>query len=168
MGDNSGLDVDVASLLVEGHGAVQVESGEDANPPFVFLAGPIRFWWAEGQWGSELHQRYTKWRDDVRIALVRAGCLVYSPHRAWQGRWNERAQEVNDAAIRACTVVLDLRIPGVPADGTLQEVETAVQAGVPVVPLALGDTDHLGRIIVSLPGTLLSPGDGGQQDQKTV
>jgi hypothetical protein len=148
--------LDIESLLVEEHGAVQVESGENANPPFVFLAGPIRFWWEDGQWDSPLHQQYTKWRDDVRVALVRIGCLVYSPHRAWQGRWNERAQAVNDAAIRAATVVIDLRIPGVPADGTEREIETAYQAGVPVEPLAIGDLEHLRRIILSLPGALLS------------
>ena len=108
----------VEMLAREGHGAVQVDESLDRQPPIVFLAGPIKYWWQPGNWDSLLHQDYVRWRDAVRVALVKAGCAVYSPHRAIQGRWNENLQRINDAAIINANVIVVLTPPGVPAEGT--------------------------------------------------
>ena len=85
-------------LAKEGNGAVQVEASPDKVPPIITLVGPIKVWWSE--WDSPRHKQYTLWRDAVRVALVKAGVAVYSPHRAIQGRWNEKLQEINNAELK--------------------------------------------------------------------
>ena len=69
----------IERLAIEGHGAIQVDESPDREPPIIVLAGPIKFWWQEGQWDSLRHQEYVQWRDAVRVALVKAGFAVYSP-----------------------------------------------------------------------------------------
>ena len=103
--------LDPELLAREGHGAVQVDLPTE-EPLIVMLAGPIKIWWAPGQWDSPAHREFVRWRDAVRVACVKAGFLVYSPHRAWQGAWSESAQRVNDMAIEMADVVLDLTPPG--------------------------------------------------------
>ncbi|MHA3701406.1 hypothetical protein ACXR2U_04420 [Jatrophihabitans sp. YIM 134969] len=138
----SGLDP--AQLAIEGHGAVEVDEATDL-PVRVMLAGPIKHWWVE--WESPRHVEYTTWRDAVRVALVKDGCLVYSPHRAWQGAWHEAAQSVNDAAIDMADVMIDLTPPGVPADGTAAECAEAERVGTPVVAAPPGSADDLAHLL---------------------
>jgi len=141
--------VDPELLAREGHGAVQVDLPTD-EPLVVMLAGPIKIWWAPGQWDSPAHREFVQWRDAVRVACVKAGFLVYSPHRAWQGAWSESAQRVNDMAIEMADVVLDLTPPGVEADGTLAEIAYADKVGTPVRPLPPGDAQTLTVALVEL------------------
>jgi hypothetical protein len=139
--------LDPAQLAVEGHGAVEVDE-PTSLPVRVMLAGPIKHWWSE--WGSERHETFTQWRDAVRVALVKEGCLVYSPHRAWQGAWHEAAQSVNDAAIAMADVMLDLTPPGVPAAGTAAEVAEAQRVGTRVLPAPPGDAEDLARLVATV------------------
>jgi hypothetical protein len=144
--------LDPELLAREGHGAVQVVLPTE-EPLVVMLAGPIKIWWTPGQWDSPAHQEYVQWRDAVRVACVKAGFLVYSPHRAWQGAWSESAQRVNDMAIEMADVVLDLTPPDTEADGTLAEVAYADKVGTPVRPLPPGDAQTLATALAEL-GTL--------------
>ena len=141
--------LDPELLAREGHGAVQVDL-PTTQPLVVMLAGPIKIWWEEGMWDSEMHRRYIEWRDAVRVACVKAGFLVYSPHRAWQGAWSEKAQRVNDMAIEASDILLDLTPPGITADGTVAEVTHAQRVGTPVVPAPPGDGDSLAALLSEL------------------
>jgi hypothetical protein len=142
-------DLDPELLAREGHGAIQVDLPR-VQPLVVMLAGPIKVWWQDGMWGTELHDTYTQWRDAVRVACVKAGFLVYSPHRAWQGAWNENAQRINDMAIEASDVVLNLTPAGVPADGTDAEIAYADKVGTPVLAAPPGSATALGDLLRSL------------------
>jgi len=139
--DNKMVDM----LAIEGNGAVQVDESPNEVPPIVILAGPIKVWWSE--WDSPRHQVYTKWRDAVRVALVKAGIAVYSPHRAIQGAWNEKLQEINNAAIRASDFVIVLTPPGVPADGTDAEIDYANQYEVQLVFAPPGNDEDLNALV---------------------
>lgn len=143
-------ELDPVLLAREGHGAVQVDL-PSSEPLVVMLAGPIKIWWDDGMWGSPAHEEYTLWRDAaVRVACVKAGFLVYSPHRAWQGAWSESAQRVNDAAIEIADVLLDLTPPGIAALGTLAEVGHAGGVGTPVVAAPPADGEARAALIAEL------------------
>jgi hypothetical protein len=140
------IELDPELLAREGHGAVQVDLPV-AEPLVLMLAGPIKIWWDEGMWGSPAHHRYTEWRDAVRVACVREGFLIFSPHRAWQGAWTESAQRVNDMAIEMADVLIDLTPPGILANGTLTEIAHANRVGTPVLSLPPGDGSAIGEAI---------------------
>lgn len=135
----------VDMLALEGNGAVQVDESPDTVPPIVMLAGPIKVWWNE--WGSTRHNEYTKWRDAVRVALVKAGCAVYCPHRAIQGRWNERLQEINNAAIKCANCVVILTPLDCPAEGTEAEYHYATEHGIRLVFAPPGDDNDLRQVV---------------------
>jgi hypothetical protein len=144
-------ELDPVLLAREGHGAVQVDL--PTTPPLVvMLAGPIKVWWDDGMWDTDVHRTYTQWRDAVRVACVKAGFLVYSPHRAWQGAWSESAQRVNDMAIEAADVLIDLTPAGIVADGTLAEVAHAHHVATPVIASPPGDGGALAALIATLHG----------------
>lgn len=90
----------------------------------VFLAGPIDWWW-NNNWESPEHIAYLEWRNYLNKCLVEAGHLVYRPHESFKGRWDERAQAVNDKAIELCDVFVYMTPPGVPAYGTEAECNVA-------------------------------------------
>jgi hypothetical protein len=141
--------LDPELLAREGQGAVQVDL-PTAEPLVVMLAGPIRIWWEDGMWDSEPHRAYTMWRDAVRVACVKEGFLVYSPHRAWQGAWSERAQKVNDMAIESADVLVDLTPPGIVAAGTTAEVDHAHAVGTTVIAAPPAGAADLGALIATL------------------
>lgn len=130
------------------NGATEIP-GTSADALFVFLAGPIRHWWAPGMWDSLEHQAYTAFRTLVHYELS-ADFLVYAPHLAWRGPWNEGAQAVNNAAVAACDALVWLDIPGVVAAGTAAEVATAERAGIVTHRIWVGDTDGLARVKATL------------------
>ncbi len=99
----------------------------------VMLAGPIKHWWNEN-WETPEHWHYNAWRELVSKVLVEAGYLVYHPHMAFKGAWDERAQAVNDVALCTADVVLNLTPPGVPSQGTDGEVLYARNHGTLVIP----------------------------------
>ncbi len=141
--------LDPELLAHEGDGAVQVDL-PDRKPLKVMLAGPIKFWWEPGQWDTPAHQAYVQWRDAVRVACVKAGFLVYSPHRAWQGAWHEDAQLVNDEAVRISDVMIELSPPGVPNAGTEAEAAFAASVGTAVIPAPPGGPDALTALLAEL------------------
>lgn len=98
----------------------------------VMLAGPIGHWWDEN-WASDAHVEYVAWREFVNEALVLDGHLVYRPHEAFKGRWQNKAQVLNDAVLMEADVVLNLCPPGVPSPGTDHEVDLARYNGKPVI-----------------------------------
>ena len=91
-------------------------------------------------WGGPEHTEYVAWRENVRKGLIQAGYLTYAPHEAFKGTWDERAQAVNDAGIAAADMMLVLSPPGIPTDGTDDEVAYANRIGTPVIYAPPGTT----------------------------
>lgn len=89
--------------------------------PVVMLAGPIKAWW-DDEWNTPEHWKYALWRERVNTELVKSYFLVYRPHEAFQGTWDERGQSINDYVLRICDVVINMTPPGVPSMGTDGEV----------------------------------------------
>lgn len=114
----------------------------------VILVGPIKAWWDE--WGSERHNAYTAWRELVSVSLVDAGVLVYRPHEAWKGNWDEAAQAVNDAAIAVCDLVVNLTPEGVPSKGTDDELLLCQSSEKVVVDAPPGDLRDLANLVHKL------------------
>lgn len=104
------------------------EDSTRRDPSIIFLAGPIKYWWS--CWGSPEHERYARWREALRSALVTEGYLTYAPHDAFKGAWTERAQAINNAAILASDLVVTMRpILVVTAEGTEAELQFAKEHG---------------------------------------
>ena len=134
----------IERFSIENNGCIEVDESPDECPLIVTIIGPIRIWWNE--WDSDRHKEYTAWRDEVRIALVKSGCAVYSPHRAIQGRWNIKLQEINDAAIRASNLVVAMTPDGVEANGTAGEILVAENANVCVF-MCPPDTKNIEKLL---------------------
>lgn len=115
----------------------------------VILVGPIDFWWNEN-WLTPAHLEFKEWRDRVSREFVEAGHLVYRPHEAFKGAWDERAQHVNDAAIAMADIMVNLTPPGIPAYGTAAEVQTATDSGCPVLHAPPGDYVEIQRYLTPL------------------
>jgi hypothetical protein len=98
----------------------------------IMLAGPIKAWW-DDNWNTPEHWFYALWRERVNTELVKSYYLVYRPHEAFQGSWDERAQSINDFVLRTCDVVLNLTPPGVPSLGTDGEVLYAENFGKTII-----------------------------------
>ena len=116
----------------------------------IFLAGPIDFWWNEN-WGTPRHETYKAWRKDVNQMFVEAGHLVYRPHEAIKGAWDESFQAINDLAIELCDVFVHLTPQGVPAYGTNAEKAVAESYGKRVAWAPPGNTDEIADLITRLP-----------------
>lgn len=111
----------------------------------VFLAGPIDYWWNEN-WETPAHIAYMEWRTYIHKRLVEAGHVVYSPHNAIKGAWDEAMQAINDTAIHVCDVLIYLTPYGIPAHGTDDEVVVARLLGKQVYhapPTNHWQIDHL-------------------------
>lgn len=115
----------------------------------VFLAGPIDYWWNEN-WESPAHIEYVEWRKTVNKMLVEAGHLVYRPHEAIKGAWDESMQAVNDLAISLCDVFVYLTPPNVPAYGTEAERKQAEARGLEVLHAPPGSAFEIRNLIVPL------------------
>lgn len=105
----------------------------------VFLAGPIDFWWNEN-WETPAHIEYMEWRDSVKTRFVEAGHVVYLPHQAIKGAWDESMQVINDTAIKVCDIFVYMTPRGVPAYGTAKEKEFAEIIGKRVFWAPPGDS----------------------------
>ncbi|GEM_PF-4717020 len=104
------------------------ESVPESDTAIVMLVGPIKHWWDEN-WETPDHWTYEAWRERVSEGLVEADYLVYRPHHAFKGKWDERAQSVNDTALRAADVLCNLTPPGVSSLGTDGEILYAANEG---------------------------------------
>ena len=136
----------IERLAIESNGAIEVDEA-NGHVIKIVLGGPIKNWWAPGQWETEGRRIYMEWRDAVRAQLVKSGFLVYSPHRAWQGSWHEDAQLVNDQAIRVADYFVDLTPKGIPNVGTQAEIRLANTVGTAVYTLPPGTVDDITRAI---------------------
>jgi hypothetical protein len=103
----------------------------------VALIGPIEYWWDTPEeplrFTSPEAVRYRQWRRELSDFLVREGFLVYRPHEAFKGSWDERAQRFNDAIIEVCDLVMCMRPEGIPGKGTDHELDLAAKLGKPVI-----------------------------------
>lgn len=101
----------------------------------VAVIGPIEKWWdtdeEPNKFNSTEARRYFAWRDAVCVALARR-FLVYRPHEAFKGPWNEAAQRVNDTALHVADYIVNLKVDGEEALGTDHEHELASSFGKPV------------------------------------
>jgi hypothetical protein len=103
----------------------------------ISICGPIEWWWGE-RWDSPDHRVYVAWRNMISDELVAAGHLVYRPHEAFKGMWDDNdgdsfAQEVNNAAIRMSELVLNLTPLGVTSEGTDDELGLCAFEEIPVM-----------------------------------
>lgn len=140
--------------LKSGHGAYDGESRTGTPAAIILLAGPIKFWW-DDNWMTPEHVRYVEWRQKVTDALVGDGYLIYQPHAAWKGTWNEAAQAVNNVVIGICDVMVILTPPGVTSDGTDEEERQAKALGIPRVaappsPDPSMDEEYLDDLLIEL------------------
>lgn len=98
----------------------------------VNVIGPIETWWDTeenpNRFNSYEARRYRQWREAVCRELAKY-FLVYRPHEAFKGSWNEKAQAVNDAGIKISDFIVNLKPDGVEALGTDHEEEFAKQVG---------------------------------------
>lgn len=105
--------------------------GKLGEAPVVILCGPIAHWW-DDNWETPEHLHYNDWRDRVSARLVKEGYLVYHPHNAFKGAWNNRMQKINSQVIELSDVVINLN-PGVPSDGTDEEMVQCSTINKPVI-----------------------------------
>lgn len=131
-------------LAQEGNGAVEAHL-PDGEPLIVVIVGPIRTWW--GRLDSPEYLEYSTWREAVRTATIHAGHLVYSPHKAWQGAWHEKAQKVNDSAIINSDVVVVVTPADTEAVGTAAEIAVAVEHGKTVLYAPPADETALRNLL---------------------
>jgi hypothetical protein len=98
----------------------------------VAVIGPIECWWdteeEPDRFNSLEARSYRDWRRAVCDALAKH-FLVYRPHEAFKGNWNEEAQLVNDAGIDIAHYVVNLKPENVVALGTDHEEERARKQG---------------------------------------
>lgn len=103
----------------------------------VALIGPIEYWWDTPEeplrFTSPAAVRYRRWREDLNDFLVLMGFLVFRPHEAFKGPWDERAQVFNDEMVKIADVVICMRPEGIPGKGTDHELELAERLGKPIL-----------------------------------
>lgn len=116
------------------NGATEIP-GTSNDSLFVFLAGPIRHWWSLPDVSGK--DQYFNHRE-IAHQVLSEDFLVYSPHRAWRGPWNEVAQQVNDHALGLCHAFVYLHVPGIVASGTEAECALANELGIPVLKISTG------------------------------
>jgi hypothetical protein len=129
----------IEQLARDEAGAIEVDLPIGGRAGIAVIIGPISFWWRPGEWGTPAHKDYLEWRAAVCAALVKGGWLIYKPHAALQGPWDERAQAINDGAIRLADAVYDVTPPEIPINGTLKERDVARDAGRPLIACPPGD-----------------------------
>lgn len=137
----------ITMLAHEGNGAVEAALPE-GEPLVLVLIGPIKTWW--GRMDSPEYKEYFEWREAIRVEAIHQGHLVYSPHKAWQGAWHEKAQRVNDKAIALADAVIVLTPPDTEAVGTAAEIEVALSHGKPVVYAPPGGAAQLKSVMAKL------------------
>jgi hypothetical protein len=103
----------------------------------VSLVGPIQYWWNTPddphKFDSFEAQEYRRWRQTLSDALVDQGHLVFRPHEAFKGTWDQRAQVFNDAMVQISDVVVVMGAYGIPSSGTDHEIRLAVSLGKHVI-----------------------------------
>lgn len=103
----------------------------------VALVGPIEWWWNTPEDPARFHSleaiAYRAYRDRLGKVLVDHGYLVFRPHEAFKGEWDERAQVFNDHMIEIADVVVNMRPMGIPGKGTDHELQLAKNLGKPVL-----------------------------------
>jgi len=112
----------------------------------VALIGPIEYWWDTpedpNRFLSQQAVEYRAWREILNDFLVREGFLVYRPHEAFKGPWDERAQMLNDVMVQMADVIICMRPEGVPGKGTDHELEVAARHSKTVVDAPPGVDLH--------------------------
>ena len=114
----------------------------------VMLVGPIDYWWNQN-WHTKAHLEYMMWRKHINDKLVEAGHLVYRPHEAFKGAWDERAQKVNDLAVNLAGCLVNLTPPGIPAHGTAAEIRKAQEIGTRIYNAPPSDFSEISDLIVA-------------------
>lgn len=121
---------------------------EDHRAPLLIaLIGPIEYWWDTpddpNRFMSKAAVEYRHHRDLLSNMLTSAGYLVYRPHEAFKGGWDERAQVINDAAIQNADLVINMTPRDIPTGkGTGHEIEVARERGIPVCRFGPNDNQR--------------------------
>lgn len=118
----------------------------------VFLAGPIEWWWDTPEEPHRFYSsdaiQYRRHRDAVRDFFVDRHFLVYCPHTAFKGDWNEKMQPVNDFVLSKSDIFVNMKpldIPGLVCNGTDHEEDLAWKLGkiiIPIPPVVQGRWDE--------------------------
>lgn len=109
--------------------------GKLGEAPVVMLCGPIAYWWDTDtyqHWDLPEHWHYVAWREALNDALVEAGYLVYRPHEAFKGTWNNRMQEMNNIVLSLSDFIINMQPNGTWSAGTDEEMIEAKLLGKPV------------------------------------
>lgn len=106
--------------------------GKLGEAPVVMLCGPIAYWWDTDtyqHWDLPEHKHYVKWRNRISDALVEAGYLVYRPHEAFKGTWNNRMQNLNNTVLELSDFIINMQPEGTWSDGTDEEMIECARLG---------------------------------------
>lgn len=106
--------------------------GKLGEAPVVMLCGPIAYWWDTDtyqHWNLPEHWHYVAWRDALNDALVEAGYLVYRPHEAFKGTWNNRMQGVNNIVLALSDFIINMQPDGTWSEGTDEEMREVARLG---------------------------------------
>ena len=118
----------------------------------VALVGPIEWWWNTEDDPARFHSpaavHYRDWRERLSRYLVDQGFLVFRPHEAFKGTWDERAQIFNDHMVEIADVIVNMRPSGIPGKGTDHELELAEKLGKPMVEAPPGTDMQTIRFLI--------------------
>lgn len=106
--------------------------GKLGEAPVVMLCGPIAYWWDTDtyrHWELPEHWEYVAWREALNDALVEAGYLVYRPHEAFKGTWNNRMQGLNNVVLSLADFIINMQPDGTWSEGTDEEMVECEKLG---------------------------------------
>lgn len=141
-----------------------IQTPSTGHSTCIFLGGPIEYWWdtpeEPNRFNSEQAVSYRGHRETLGHILVNEGYLVYRPHEAFKGPWDERMQDLNDLVIPRVDIFVNMKpywMRWQECPGTSHEVDLALQHGIPLVHAPQGragsavlqELDYLSRALDS-------------------
>lgn len=112
-------------------------------------AGPVSTF---PMWDSSMHREYLKFRNEFQAGLIATQrYATYAPHNAIKGRWSDKFQGINDAAIANSDLMVVMSPKNIPTEGTDAEVIFAADHDIPILyvpsnrfsaPTAVGMVDE--------------------------
>lgn len=124
--------------------------GKLGEAPVVMLCGPIAYWWDTDtyqHWDLPEHWHYVAWREALNDALVDAGFLVYRPHEAFKGTWNDKMQGINNQVLELSDVIINMTPEDVWSNGTDEEMAECIRQAKQVYHLPPPEKSHFETVL---------------------
>lgn len=126
---------------------------EDHKSIGVFLAGSIEYWWDRpddpNRFMSPAAVEYREWREILSKWFTDNGFLVYRPHEAFKGPWDEKMQQVNDLAITLCHIFVEMTPVGISlGKGTSRELSLASDLNRSIIWMPPGINDDTRNVLL--------------------